>query len=139
MTTSVPANTGEHALEEPSFPVNFVTDLLKAFVKAVRAHQLYLPNNPMHARSLEAVREAFAAMWNHTDELDLQIVETQLKWEGRVVLDEGERTSDNIAWLLYKDGIRELKLLKGFEGDELGIFSPSSTPCGRRRTKTTIC
>ena len=122
MTTSVPANTGEAALEEPSFPVNFVTDLLKAFVKAVRAHQLYLPNNPMHARSLEAVREAFAAMWNHTDELDLQIVETQLKWEGRVVLDEGERTSDNIAWLLYKDGIRELKLLKGFEEDELGIF-----------------
>ena len=33
MTTSVPANTGEHALEEPSFPVNFVTDLLKAFVQ----------------------------------------------------------------------------------------------------------
>jgi HEAT repeat protein len=122
MTTSVPANTGEAELEEPSFPVNYVTDLLKAFVKAVRAHQLYLPNNPMHARSLEAVREAFSAMWNHTDELDLQIVETQLKWEGRVVLDEGERTSDNIAWLLYKDGIRELKLLKGFEEEELGIF-----------------
>ena len=122
MTTSVPANTGEAALEEPSFPVNFVTDLLKAFVKAVRAHQLYLPNNPMHARSLEAVREAFAAMWNHTDELDLQIVETQLKWEGRVVLDEGDRTSDNMAWLLYKDGIRELKMLKGFEEEELGIF-----------------
>ena len=122
MTTSVPANTGEAALEEPSFPVNFVTDLLKAFVKAVRAHQLYLPNNPMHARSLEAVREAFAAMWNHTDELELQIVETQLKWEGRVVLDEGERTSDNMAWLLYKDGIRELKMLKGFEEEELGIF-----------------
>lgn len=122
MTTSVPANTGEPALEEPSFPVNYVNDLLKAFVKAVRAHQLYLPNNPMHARSLEAVREAFAAIWNHTDELDLQIVETQLKWEGRVVLDEGDRTSDNIAWLLYKDGIRELKLLKGFEEEELGIF-----------------
>jgi HEAT repeat protein len=122
MTTSVPTNTGEQALEEPPFPVHFVTDLLKAFVKAVRAHQLYLPNNPMHARSLEAVRDAFSAMWNHTDELDLQIVETQLKWEGRVVLDEGERTSDNIAWLLYKDGIRELKLMKGFEEDELGIF-----------------
>jgi hypothetical protein len=122
MTTSVPANTGEPALEEPSFPVSYVTDLLKAFVKAVRAHQLYLPNNPMHARSLEAVRDAFAAMWQHTDELDLQIVETQLKWEGRVVLDEGERTSDNMAWLLYKDGIRELKMLKGFEEEELGIF-----------------
>src|SRR2546423_13245097 len=122
MTTSVPANTGEADLDEPSFPINYVTDLLKAFVKAVRAHQLYLPNKPMHARSLEAVREAFAAIWNLTDDLDLQIVETQLKWEGRVVLDEGDRTSDNIAWLLYKDGIRELKMLKGFEQDELGTF-----------------
>ena len=122
MTTSVPANTAEDELDEPSFPVNYVTDLLKAFVKAVRAHQLYLPNNPMHARSLEAVREAFAVIWKQTDELDLNVVETQLKWEGRVVLDEGDRTSDNIAWLLYKDGIRELKMLKGFEEDELGTF-----------------
>jgi HEAT repeat protein len=122
MTTSVPANTGEDELDEPSFPVNYVTDLLKAFVKAVRAHQLYLPNNPMHARSLDAVGEAFAALWQHTDELELQIVETQLKWEGRIVLDEGERTSDNMAWLLYKDGIRELKMLKGFEAEELGTF-----------------
>src|SRR6476469_1835416 len=122
MTTSVPADTGEDELDEPSFPVHFVTDLLKAFVKAVRAHQLYLPNNPMHARSLEAVKDAFSAIWKHTDEIDLQIVETQLKWEGRVVLDEGERTSDNMAWLLYKDGIRELKMLKGFEEEELGIF-----------------
>jgi hypothetical protein len=122
MTTSVPTNTADDELDEPSFPVNYVTDLLKAFVKAVRAHQLYLPNNPMHARSLEAVREAFAVIWKQTDELDLSVVETQLKWEGRVVLDEGDRTSDNMAWLLYKDGIRELKMLKGFEEDELGIF-----------------
>ena len=122
MTTSAQPNAGEDELDEPSFPVNFVTDLLKAFVKAVRAHQLYLPNNPMHARSLEAVKDAFAAIWKHTDEIDLQIVETQLKWEGRVVLDEGERTSDNMAWLLYKDGIRELKMMKGFEEEELGTF-----------------
>jgi hypothetical protein len=58
----------------------------------------------MHARSLEAVREAFATLWGHTDEIDLHVVETRLEWEGRVVLDEHERTSDNIAWLLYKDG-----------------------------------
>jgi hypothetical protein len=122
MTTSVPTNTADDELDEPSFPVNYVTDLLKAFVKAVRAHQLYLPNNPMHARSLEAVREAFAVIWKQADELDLNVVETQLKWEGRVVLDEGDRTSDNMAWLLYKDGIRELKMLKGFEEDELGVF-----------------
>jgi len=122
MTTTVPPKTEEHELDEPSFPVVYVVDLLRAFVKAVRAHQLYLPNNPMHARSLEAVREAFATLWNQTDEIDLHVVETRLEWEGRVVLDEHERTSDNIAWLLYKDGIRELKMLKGFEEEELGVF-----------------
>ncbi len=122
MTTSVPAKTGKDELDEPSFPIIYVTDLLKAFVKAVRATQMYLPNNPMHARSLEAVKEAFASVWQHTDELEFQVIETRLEWEGRVVLDEGERTSDNIAWLLYKDGIRELKMLRGFENDELAIF-----------------
>ncbi|MFL5596841.1 MAG: HEAT repeat domain-containing protein [Gemmatimonadaceae bacterium] len=121
MTTSGTAKP-ENELDEPAVPIAYVTDLLKAFVKAVRAHQLYLPNNPMHARSLEAVKEAFAAIWNHTDELELQVIETRLEWEGRVVLDEQERTSDNMAWLLYKDGIRELKMLKGFEDEELGVF-----------------
>lgn len=122
MTTSASASTAKDELDEPSFPMVLVTDLLKYFVKAVRAHQLYAPNNPMHARSLESVREAFAAIWNQTDELEIQIVETQLTWEGRVVLDEQDRTSDNLAWLLYKDGIRELKMLQGFEGEELGTF-----------------
>jgi len=49
MTTSATANAEQDELDEPSFPIIFVTDLLKSFVKAVRAHQLYLPNNPMHA------------------------------------------------------------------------------------------
>jgi len=122
MTTQATANSVQDELDEPSFPIIYVTDLLKAFVKAVRAHQLYLPNNPMHARSLQAVREAFAVLWKHTDELELQVVETQLMWEGRVVLDEHERTADNIAWLFYKDGIRELKMLKGFEEEELALL-----------------
>jgi HEAT repeat protein len=122
MTTPATANSVQDELDEPSFPIVYVTDLLKAFVKAVRAHQLYLPNNPMHARSLQSVRDAFSTVWQHTDELELQVVETQLTWEGRVVLDEHERTSDNIAWLFYKDGIRELKILQGFEEEELAIL-----------------
>ncbi|HEU4747480.1 MAG TPA: HEAT repeat domain-containing protein [Gemmatimonadaceae bacterium] len=119
MTASVPPKVDQDESREPSFPIVFVTDLLKAFVKAMRAHQLYLANNPMHARSLEAVKQAFSALWAHTDTLELQVVETQLKWEGRVVLDEGERTSENLAWLFYKDGIRELTFLEGFENDDL--------------------
>jgi len=122
MTTSVPTKVGVDELDEPSFPIVYVTDLLKAFVKAVRATQMYLPNNPMHTRALDAVKDAFGVVWQHTDQLVLQVVETHLDWEGRIVLDEGERTSDNIAWLLYKDGIRELTMLQGFEQEELAAL-----------------
>src|SRR3954462_3386597 len=122
MTPSATDPTDASALGELPFPIGCVTDLLKAFVKAVRATQMYLPNNPMHARSIDAVREAFNAVWQHTDELVLQVIETRLEGEGRIVLDEGERTSDNVAWLLYKDGIRELTMLKGFELEELTVF-----------------
>src|SRR5450759_1014531 len=120
MTTSVPPKTEERELSEPSFPIVYVTDLLKAFVKAVRAHQLYLPNNPMHARSLEAVMESFAALWVHTDEIDLQVVDTRLEWGSRVILDDEARTSEAIAWLRYNDAVRELKILKAFEQVSLG-------------------
>ena len=122
MTTSVPTKIGVDELDEPSFPIVYVTDLLKAFVKAVRATQMYMPNNPMHTRALDAVKDAFGVVWQHTDQLVLQVVETRLDWEGRIVLDEGERTSDNIAWLLYKDGIRELTMLQGFEQEELAAL-----------------
>ena len=122
MTTSETQKTDAPALDEPPFPIIHVTDLLKSFVKAFRATQMYLPNNPMHARSIDAVRDAFNTLWTHTDDLVLQVIETRLEWEGRVVLDEGERTSDNVAWLLYKDGIRELTMLKGFELEELSVF-----------------
>lgn len=122
MTTSVP-KIEDDELDEPSFPILYVTDLLKAFVKAMRAHQLYMANNPMHARSLETVKHAFAAIWERATTIKLQVTETELKWEGRVVLHENDRTSDNLAWLFFKDGIRELTFLQGFENEDLaGLF-----------------
>jgi len=116
--TTVP-KIEDNELDEPSFPILYVTDLLKAFVKAMRAHQLYMANNPMHARSLESVKHAFDEIWKQAPRIELQVTETQLKWEGRVVLQEHERTNDNLAWLFYKDGIRELTFLQGFESEDL--------------------
>ena len=49
----------ELALVEPPFEPTHVGDMLRAFGKSVRAHQLYLPNNPMHARAIDARRAFF--------------------------------------------------------------------------------
>jgi hypothetical protein len=93
--------------------------MLKILVKAARAHQLYLHNNPTYLRALDYARAAFAPIWEVTDELVLDVTETELKWLGEAVLDEPEKATDNIPWMMYKDGIRELRILKDFEKHEL--------------------
>ena len=93
--------------------------MLKTLVKAARAHQLYLHNNPTYLRALEYARAAFAPIWEVADELVFDVTETELKWHGETVLHEPEKATDNIPWMMYKDGIRELRLLKEFERHEL--------------------
>lgn len=102
-------------MEPPPFAAAIVTDVLKTFSKAVKAHQLYLPNNPMHARSMEAARAAFQGLWQQTDEIVLDVGETQFCWEELVVYEEAEKSTENLAWVFFKDGLRELKICKGFE------------------------
>ena len=120
MTT--PITPAEEELDEPPFPQSFVVETLKAFGKAIRAYQLYLPNNPMHARALEAVRECFASLWTQTDSIVIQISETQFLWEKRPVFEEADRATDSLPWTFYKDGIRELQMEKGFEGADLNTL-----------------
>ena len=93
--------------------------MLKILVKAARAHQLYLHNNPTYLRALDYARAAFAPIWEVADELVFDVTETELKWHGETVLHEPEKATDNIPWMMYKDGIRELRLLKEFELHEL--------------------
>src|SRR6185436_13358253 len=54
-----------------------------------------------------------------TEELALDVTETELRWSGRAVMHEPEKASDSLPWILYKDGIRELRFMRGFEQDEL--------------------
>ena len=112
----------DEELEELPFPLASVTEAMRQFGKAARAQQLYLANNPMHARAIESVRGSFAALWSQTDSLDLTITESEFRWLGHTVLEEPGRTSDSIPWLFYKDGIRELTLTQGVENEELGLL-----------------
>ncbi len=100
-------------------PAAAAEETLKLLGKAVRAHQLYLQNNPTYHRALELLRRSFAHLWEQLPELTLQVGEQALVWEGRALYNEAERGADALPWLLYKDGIRELRLLPGIEGEEI--------------------
>ncbi|MEP6507909.1 MAG: hypothetical protein ABJC63_06740 [Gemmatimonadales bacterium] len=58
-------------LVEPPFPAALVSDLMRAFAKAVRAHQLYPPNNPVHARAMDAVKSAFRPVWDEATSITI--------------------------------------------------------------------
>ena len=96
-----------------------IEELLRLFGKAARTHQLYLPNNPVYKTAHEALRAAYAPLWALTDEISLTFSESEVKWEGQTVLEESSRGSDSLPWLFYKDGVRELRMLRGFESDEI--------------------
>jgi hypothetical protein len=103
----------------PPFPPAPIEELARLFVRAIRAHQLYLPNNPIYKGAIDSLRAGFAPVWANTGELTLAVSETDFRWFGHVVLEEATKSGDSLPWLFYKDGIRELQFLPGFETEEL--------------------
>jgi hypothetical protein len=98
-----------------------VEELLQTLVKALRAFQMYLPNNPIHLRAAQNVKNAFGPIWGAVDELLLTVGETELHWEDEVVYSQLNK-SECLAWMLYKDGMRVLSLRNGAEQDEMIRF-----------------
>lgn len=95
-----------------------VAELLQTMVKALRAFQIYLPNNPIYHRAVENVRQAFAPIWSAVDELVLSVGETELRWENEVVYSQLSK-ADSLAWVLCKDGMRVLSIKRGAEEEEV--------------------
>jgi hypothetical protein len=101
-----------------ALPVQQVEELVRTLVKAARAFQMYLPNNPMYQRSVQALRDAFNPIWSNVPELTLKVVETDLLWEEQVVYHQPSKT-ESFAWTLYKDGLRQLTVRPGVEDGEI--------------------
>lgn len=110
------------AVEAPPCPPAVVEDALKVFDKAIKAHQLYLPNNAQHQKAMAAAKAAIAPLWDHMGSLVLQVTDVDLKWYGKTVNSHPEKGGDSLPWLLFKDGLRELVWLPGFEDEEMQKF-----------------
>lgn len=103
-------------------PQQQVEELLRTLVKGLRAFQMYLPNNPIYQRAVQAVRAAFQPIWAvGVDRLVLQVVETDLIWEEQVVYHQPNK-AESLAWSLFKDGMRVLTLFPGVEEEEIVRF-----------------
>jgi HEAT repeat protein len=65
-------------------------------------------------------------VWTATDELVLDVSDTQLRWEDAVVYEQTNK-GESISWTLYKDGVRSVTLKPGVEDEEfvrlLGVLN----------------
>ncbi len=118
-TPSVPRPAGELEHAETPVEIALVQELLRLFVKAARAHQLYLPNNPVYKQALDNLRAGFLPIWKATDEVAFTFTESEVKYGGETAMEETTKSSDSLPWQFYKDGVRELRLARGFDTEEL--------------------
>lgn len=105
-------------IPELALPPNQVEALMQLLSKGLRAIQLYLPNNPVYQRAVENIRTGFRQIWQATDDLALDVSETDLRWEDHVVYQQEQR-SESIAWTLFKDGVRSVSFKPGVEEAEI--------------------
>jgi len=111
-----------HPVEPGAADESYVVEnLLQILWKALGAVQLYSPNNKIYLQAVDALRGALTLVWQRLDELQLQVSDSALEWEGKKVLSQADK-SDSIPWTLFKDGVRSLTLSPGVEDREIIAF-----------------
>lgn len=105
-------------------------DLTSAFIKAIKAFRFYPPDNPTLKGFLDQVLNKFKFFLNKYQSFVMKVGEYHLSFKGKVLY-ENRDVKTSIAFLVYKDGLREIRFLKGLEEWEvqgiIDIFKQSES------------
>ena len=107
--------------EENGLHVDAVRSLFVTVGKAFRAYQLYDANNPVRRRFVETLKAEFESLWEDLDKLVVSMDEDHIYLSGDEVYRADSR-ADSLAFLFFKDGVREVTFLPGIESNELEQF-----------------
>jgi HEAT repeat protein len=113
--------TAQPQAQLPTATAAQIAELIASIAKALRAFQMYLPNNPIYQRAIQNAQAACTPIWNHTEEIVLQISESELVWEEQVIYRQANK-AESLTWTLFKDGMRALTLRRGAEQTELPLL-----------------
>lgn len=95
--------------------------LIQTFLQTIKAFRLYEPNHPILQRFMERLKKDFDIYFEEFDSFPLLVGEYRLFYKGKVVY-ENQDIKESLAFFFYKDGIREIRFLKGLEFRELVDF-----------------
>jgi len=108
----------EKAIEEE---VKSTKSLIQTLLQTMKAYRLYDSNHPILTKFLERLRKDFDRYFEEFDSLFFQVAEGRLIYRGKVVYESVDQ-KESLAFLFYKDGIREIRFFKGLEFDEIVDF-----------------
>lgn len=97
-----------------------VEEVLRAFSTALRSFRLYGGDGSSVDRFIAPLRQRISELWLEQGELKLTVDEHRFLCGDQVVFPAAGEAGE-LPFLFYKDGIRELTLLPGFE-DEVVAF-----------------
>jgi hypothetical protein len=89
-------------------------DLTSAFVKAIKAFRFYPPDNPTLKGFRDQLLKKFQFFLNKYQTFVLQVGEYDLSFKNRILY-ENKDVKTSLAFSLYKDGLREIRFMKGIE------------------------
>ncbi|NWG03133.1 MAG: HEAT repeat domain-containing protein [Syntrophaceae bacterium] len=101
--------------------VKLTKGLIQTFLQTLKAYRLYEANHPILSKFLERLKNEFDHYFDTHDAFSLQIGEHQLYYQGKVVY-ENQDIKESLAFIFFKDGVRELQFSKGLESQEILDF-----------------
>ncbi len=113
---------GDGLDEEDTALHKAVREFFTIFVKTIRAAHLYVQGNPLLHRFFDDLSQRLRKMWSGVESLSFTIHESEIAWQKRPVYQGRPGGQDNLAFQLYKDGIRRIEFQPGVEEDEMRRF-----------------
>lgn len=93
-------------------------DLTGTFIKAIKAFRFYPSDNPALKGFREQVFKKFQFFLGKYQSFVIQIGEYDLSFKGKILY-ENKDVKTSLAFLLYKDGLREIRFIKGLQEWEI--------------------
>jgi hypothetical protein len=101
--------------------INLARGVMTSFERALRTARLYKSDHPIRRESIEEIQARFRSFFDKYSYLRLEVTQTEMKLEGRVLM-KCEPREPEAPFRLYKDGIREIRFHRGLEQEELFTF-----------------
>lgn len=108
-------------MAEEEAGVRLAKEAIQALLKARKNLRLYPSNNPIYAKTIEDAYGKLAAVFELQEELSLRIARNEIFVGGDSVF-QGAGKDDNLALMLFRDGLREVVFKRELSVKEFESF-----------------